>query len=79
MPFELHDGVFPGRVPGTQSFVKTLESVCTIAFAPSQVCDRSLTSVRGPFPAWLRLFAAILPGLAFFLWPVNALFTRGRS
>jgi hypothetical protein len=47
-----------------------------------KVCDRShknlLRSLGGPLPAWQRLsFNPARPFTA--VWPVSALFTRGRS
>jgi hypothetical protein len=71
-------GVFSEAGLVTQAW----KSFALIALALAKVCDRShknpFRSSGGPFPAWQRL-ASILPGRSLFVWPVSALFTRGRS
>jgi hypothetical protein len=68
---QLHNCLFLEANSKTELSYKLGISFALIAIAPlCQVCDRSLTPVRGPLPARRRL-AAILPGLYLSSWPVK--------
>jgi hypothetical protein len=81
-PPRMGDGSGYGDFSEAGLVVQTWKSFALIALRLPKVCDRShknlFRSLGGPLPAWQRLsFNPARPFTA--VWPVSALFTRGRS
>jgi hypothetical protein len=81
-PSRMGDSLGYGDFSVAGLVVQAWKSFALIALRLPKVCDRShknlLRSLGGPLPAWQRLsFNPARPFTA--VWPVSALFTRGRS
>ena len=81
-PSRMGDGLGYGDFSEAGLVVQAWKSFALIALRLPKVCDRShknlFRSLGGPVPAWQRLsFNPARPFTA--VWPVSALFTRGRS